>query len=180
MVLPTLLAVCESAAADSAEIAPMPSSAPAEATETNARPLNNAKALRLLEPFYAALTATSAAQIAPLLKQVTDRHWHSCSGIGNCEDRATVIARWSQRVERVPDMQWTLQDVLISRNTITVRAEGTGTPSGDFLGVPHSGRSFRILAIDIHTVVNGRILRTWHVEDWGTAIRQLSGNQPAR
>jgi hypothetical protein len=29
------------------------------------------------------------------------------------------------------------------------------------------------MSIDVHTVEGGRIVRTYHVEDWAGAIRQL-------
>jgi predicted ester cyclase len=42
------------------------------------------------------------------------------------------------------------------------------------MGVPHAGRSFKILAIDIHTVENGKMVgKSYHVEDWMGAARQL-------
>ena len=59
---------------------------------------------------------------------------------------------------------------------VIVRGEGSGTPAGEFMGVPHGGRNFRILAIDIHTVRDGKLTgRTYHVEDWMGATRQLNG-----
>ena len=42
------------------------------------------------------------------------------------------------------------------------------------MGVPHGGKSFRIMSIDIHTVENGKLTRAYHVEDWMSAVRQLS------
>jgi predicted ester cyclase len=54
-----------------------------------------------------------------------------------------------------------------------VRDEVTGTPAGDLLGVPHSGKSFRIMAVDIQTIRDGRIAKTFHMENWLSAIGQL-------
>ena len=59
--------------------------------------------------------------------------------------------------------------------TVIVRSRATGTPKGPFFGVDGQGRSFDIMAIDIHTVENGKITRSYHVEDWAGALRQLSG-----
>ncbi len=43
------------------------------------------------------------------------------------------------------------------------------------MGVDTDGsKSFEIMAIDIHTVVDGRIVELHHLEDWPTAIAQLS------
>jgi hypothetical protein len=38
-----------------------------------------------------------------------------------------------------------------------------------------SGKNFKIMAIDVHTVEDGKIKRTYHLEDWAGAMRQLSG-----
>jgi predicted ester cyclase len=48
-----------------------------------------------------------------------------------------------------------------------------GTPSGEFFGVPHSGKSFKTLAIDIQTVEGGKIVKTYHLENSINALGQL-------
>ena len=55
-----------------------------------------------------------------------------------------------------------------------MRGEASGTPAGPFFGVPHGGKSFRVMSIDIHTVENGKLVTAYHVEDWASAVRQLS------
>ena len=48
------------------------------------------------------------------------------------------------------------------------------------MGVPTDGtKSFKILTIDMHTVKDGKILETHHVEDWATAMRQLKPKDDA-
>ena len=59
-------------------------------------------------------------------------------------------------------------------NRFVVRSRVTGTPAAPFFGAPHTGKSFDIMTIDIHTVENGLIARSYHVEDWAGAIRQLT------
>ena len=39
------------------------------------------------------------------------------------------------------------------------------------------GRSFKTMAIDIHEVLDGKIKKTWHFEDWLTALEQLLAKQ---
>ncbi|MEM7255197.1 MAG: ester cyclase [Pseudomonadota bacterium] len=56
---------------------------------------------------------------------------------------------------------------------VVVRSRATGTPAGPLFGVDGKGKGFDILAIDIHTVANGKIVRSYHVEDWAGALRQL-------
>jgi predicted ester cyclase len=47
------------------------------------------------------------------------------------------------------------------------------TPAGDLFGVPHTGKSFRMMAIDIQTVKDGKISKTYHMENWPSALGQL-------
>ena len=56
---------------------------------------------------------------------------------------------------------------------MVVRGEVTGTPAGKLFGVPHTSNSFRIMAIDIQTIKDGRIAKTFHMENWLSAIGQL-------
>jgi hypothetical protein len=39
--------------------------------------------------------------------------------------------------------------------------------------MPHTGKSFRIMAFDIQTIKNGKIAKTFHVENWLGAFEQL-------
>jgi len=41
------------------------------------------------------------------------------------------------------------------------------------MGLPAKGRSINIQAIDIHELMDGKIVRTWHSEDWMTGLHQL-------
>jgi predicted ester cyclase len=64
--------------------------------------------------------------------------------------------------------------VLKSGNRVIVRGEASGTPAGDFMGVRHGGKSFKLMSIDVHTIADGKLTRSYHLEDWMGAVRQLS------
>jgi predicted ester cyclase len=61
-----------------------------------------------------------------------------------------------------------------SGDFVTVRSRATGTPVAPFFGVDGEGRSFDIMTIDIHELADGKIVRSYHVEDWAGALQQLS------
>ena len=42
-----------------------------------------------------------------------------------------------------------IKGVLVAGKRVVVRGEVSGTPAGDLFGVAHTGKSFRIMAIDI-------------------------------
>jgi predicted ester cyclase len=74
----------------------------------------------------------------------------------------------------IPNLTWEPQDIANDGNKYVVRSLVTGTPNGDFMGLPTDGtKSFKIMSIDFHTVIDGKLTSVHHLEDWGTAIKQL-------
>ena len=127
-------------------------------------------------PFYKALNAEFAGDSADLIRQATSADWVSCRGNDACNTRDEVIAGVAGRLKSVPDLKWQIKDVIVSGNQVTVRGEATGTPAGEFFGAPHTGKSFRVMSIDVHTLQDGKMVRSWHIEDWLGAVRQLGAN----
>ena len=64
--------------------------------------------------------------------------------------------------------------MLVSGNQVTIRSEATGTPAGEFMGAPYSGKSFKLMSIDVHTLEGGKMIRSYRIEDWMGAVRQLT------
>ena len=127
-------------------------------------------------PFYQALNAEFVKDSADLIRQATASEWVSCRGNDVCNSRDEVIAGVGARLKSVPDLKWQIKEVLVSGNQVTVRGEATGTPSGEFFGAAHTGKSFKVMSIDVHTIEGGKMVRSYHVEDWMGAVRQLSAN----
>jgi len=109
------------------------------------------------------------------LEEPTTPDWKNCSTNDASESRAATIERWTARILRVPDMCLEIKEILVSGSIIIVRGEATGTPSGPFMGVEPAGHSFWLMTLDIHEVEDGLVSRTYHVEDWGRALRQHRG-----
>jgi hypothetical protein len=125
-------------------------------------------------PFYKSLNAEFAPVSADLIRQATAPDWVSCRGNNDCNTRDQVIAGVAARLKSVPDLKWEIKEIAVSGNQVIVRGEATGTPAGEFMGAPHSGKSFRLMSIDVHTLEGGKMVRSYHVEDWIGAVRQLT------
>ncbi len=125
-------------------------------------------------PFYKALNAEFANDSPELIRQSTAPQWVSCRGNDICNTRDEVIAGIGQRLKSVPDLKWEIKEIVVSGDQVTVRGEATGTPAGEFMGAPHSGKSFKLMSIDVHTLEGGKMVRSYHIEDWMGAVRQLS------
>jgi predicted ester cyclase len=129
----------------------------------------------VVAPFYDGLNAAPGKDVAGVLRQATAPDWVSCGANDVCGAREQVIAAIAGRHKAIPDLKWEIKEVLVSGNRVTVRGEATGTPAGEFMGVPHGGQSFKLMSIDVHTIEAGKLVRSYHVEDWLGAVRQLSG-----
>ena len=55
--------------------------------------------------------------------------------------------------------------------------KATGTPAGEFWGTKPTGKSFKTMAIDIFTVKDGKLATAYHVENWMTALHQISDSK---
>lgn len=72
-----------------------------------------------------------------------------------------------------PDLDIKIEDVLQECNKVIVRSTIAGTQRGALMGFPAKHRKISIQAIDIHEFKDGKIVRTWHTEDWMSGVHQL-------
>jgi len=72
-----------------------------------------------------------------------------------------------------PDLKLTIEDILQEGDKVVVRARMAGTQKGAFMGFPSKNRKMDIQVVDIHEFKDGKIVRTWHTEDWMSGLRQL-------
>ena len=146
------------------------------ASPAGAQTLTVENAHAIVTPFYEALNRPAGKDVVKLIEQATSPDWMTCGGNDACIPREKFIGGFKGRGEALPDVKWEIKEVLIAGDRIIVRGEASGTPSGVFRGIPASGKSFKVMAIDVHTIENGKMKRTYHVEDWAGAMRQLSGD----
>lgn len=72
-----------------------------------------------------------------------------------------------------PDLKITIDEILQDGTKLTVRSRISGTQRKTFMGFPAKNRTMTIQAIDIHEFKDGKIIHTWHSEDWMTGLHQL-------
>ena len=121
--------------------------------------------------------ATLPTDIAALHEKAVTPDYRSFTGDGPGESwgRDVSIKVIAGFATSIPDMKFEIKDVLVAGNRVVVRGEVSGTPAGDLFGglIPHTGKSFRIMAIDIQAITSGRIRQTYHMENWFAALTQL-------
>ena len=141
-----------------------------------AQELTEAQARAVIAPWYGLFNQPAAADVVKTVhEQQLSPDYQSCWGVlpGECWGREQSMKVVANFARSIPDMKFDIKEVLVSGNRVIVRGEVSGTPSGDLFGVPHSGKSFRIMAIDIQTVRDGKMVHTYHLENWLSALGQL-------
>ncbi|MEY1554359.1 ester cyclase [Yoonia sp. R2331] len=125
--------------------------------------------------FYEDLLTTPADATAEAVRAVVAEDWKSTPtplGGPGAEGFLTTLGAFGGLI---PDLKWEVQEIWQDGDTYIVRGIATGTPQGPFLGVdPATGKSFEIMSIDVHRVEDGRLKESYHIEEWLTAISQLT------
>jgi predicted ester cyclase len=129
----------------------------------------------VVQKFYDFLSNPASTESAAALKAVTADNFESIGDYsGKSKSREAFMGQVGGFGKLIPDLKWAPQEMIEQGGKVVVRSRATGTPQGPLFGVDGKGKSFDIMSIDIHTVVNGKIVQTQHVEDWSGALRQLS------
>jgi len=131
----------------------------------------------IVTPFYTkCLTVNADTNVAETMNQILADSFQS-KGAADVKGKEQLIGQIQFFWKLIPDLKWEIQEMIQEGNQVVVRSMASGTPNGNFMGVQADGtKSFRTMTIDIHTVQNGQVVEVHHLEDWATAIRQLSAN----
>ncbi len=75
------------------------------------------------------------------------------------------------------DFKYQVQEVIVAKDKVVCRALLSGKQVGEFLGIPPTNRRVEMMTMEIHTVKDGLIIETWHIEDFFGAMRQLTAGE---
>ena len=77
-----------------------------------------------------------------------------------------------------PDIQWTLEELIVEGEKIAARYTMRGTHEGTFFGVPATGRRIAVQAMNFYVVVDGKIVGERGLPDLLGLMQQI-GAVPA-
>jgi len=127
----------------------------------------------LIAFYRKALTVNTETTPAQVLAEVLADNFVS-NGSVESKTKDQLIGQVGFFWKLIPDLKWEPQDIVCEGNKYVVRSIATGTPNGDFMGLPTDGtKSFKIMTIDIHRFEYGKDVEVHHLEYWGTAMKQL-------
>jgi predicted ester cyclase len=73
----------------------------------------------------------------------------------------------------MPDYHTRIDDLIAEGDKVAVRVTITGTHTGNFWGVPPTGRQVHLTGIYIVRIANGKIVEHWGEENGLRVFRQL-------
>lgn len=128
----------------------------------------------IVRPFYTdCLTVNTHTDATTVMGKVLADDFKSMNGL-ETKTKEQLMGQVQFFWKLVPDLKWEIQEMLQDGNRVIVRSMASGSPKGDFMGMPLSGsKSFNIMTIDIHTVEGNQIKQVYHLEDWASAMKQL-------
>lgn len=125
----------------------------------SAQTFTNAQARAIIAPWYGLFNVATLGDVKAVHEQVLTADYESCSGYlpNECSGGDTSVKVVDNFSNSIPDLKFDIKEVLVAGDRIVVRGEVTGTPARDLFGLSPTGKSFRIMAIDIQTIREGRI-----------------------
>ena len=138
------------------------------------------RASRIVAPLYEALNKPQNKDVPALLAQACHADYTSYSTNEEWLSRDALAEVFQQIGASVPDLAWSVRDIMVSGDRVIVRGEATGTPVGEFFGSRPTGRSFRTMALDVFTVRGDKLAAAFHVENWVGAVQQIQRSDSSK
>jgi steroid delta-isomerase-like uncharacterized protein len=83
-----------------------------------------------------------------------------------------------QRVSAgISDPKMTVEDMIAEGDRVAVRLTSSATHTGEFMGMPPTGKRYEIGEIHIFRIRDGRVCEHWHQADFTGMMQQL-GTSP--
>jgi len=122
---------------------------------------------RFYEPFRTGDTST--------FDQVLAEDWVDIPlAPGQQQGPAGMAAQIALFRTAMPDYDVTHEDLIAAGDKVAVRNTVSGTHQGAFMGHQPTGRRIEMRTMDVHQVRDGKIVTTWHLEDFAGLMAQLT------
>jgi steroid delta-isomerase-like uncharacterized protein len=113
-----------------------------------------------------------AAKIPLILQKWMDPKgvYHTTSGDLNYERYGQYVATL---FTAFPDFNFAIEDMIAAEDKVVARYTSTGTHKKPFMGIPATGKSFKINGIGIARFAGGKAVEGWGLQDTFGMMQQL-------
>ncbi|WP_018681556.1 ester cyclase [Actinokineospora enzanensis] len=88
----------------------------------------------------------------------------------------TAVEFWRRSF---PDFHCTIEHMIADGDYVAHRFSTTGTHTGQLGEMPPSGRTFRVSGVDMHRVVDGKVVESWISDDFPRILIEIGVLKPA-
>ena len=137
--------------------------------------LTEAQVKAVLDPWYSQFTVANRGDVRAIEEKVVSPEFETCNGSlpRECWGREDSIRVITSLGKAIPDLKFEIKETIIAGDRVIVRGEVSGTPVAPMFGQPATGKSFRMMTLDLQTIQGGKLVRTYHMENWLSALTQL-------
>ncbi len=125
----------------------------------------------LCRRLYAAVSTGDYDVIDQLV--VPDFVEHTMVAPGMPEGREGLKALFRMIRQAMPDMVMTPEDIVAEGDRVAIRAVMTGTQTGEWMGIPASGKHVEITVMDLDRIENNQFVEHWGVGDVMALMTQI-------
>ena len=148
-------------AAPTARLAPNPATDPT-------REENKAAARRVLEEVFPANDETALREL------MDDEFVNHEAPPGTPPGLGSVTVFMNMLFHAFSDQRWTINEVIAEGDLVAIHCIHSGRHTGNFFGLPATGRQFAYKQMHLIGMRNGKGLEHWAVRDEAALMRQLT------
>ena len=111
-----------------------------------------------------------------------ERYFTSTATFNGNPDLARQIARVTEIRRAFPDLEMTIEQQIAEGPWVATRVTYRGTHTGEFAGVPATGRRIEYAGTAMDRLENGKVVEMWHTVNMHLVMRQITegGDQPQK
>jgi len=95
-------------------------------------------------------------------------------GLGPTGDRESLKQLVGALLVAFPDMRFEIEQLLAEGDKVFLHVIGRGTHTGEFMGIPATGRSVLLAAMSVVRAVDGKCAERWNITDGTGLMQQLT------
>ena len=123
--------------------------------------------------FQKMMSALNSKDLTTLESVVADDFVDNDAMPGMAADREGMINMMHMFLGAFPDLNLTVNHWVAEGELVVGAMTTSGTQTGEFMGMPPSGKKFSMSEMHIARVANGKIVRHWGVGDHMSMMQQL-------
>ena len=90
-------------------------------------------------------------------------------------DRKDLVGLFVGRLQVIPDFRSTIIDLIAEGDKVVALGRDTGTPTGEYMGIPPTGKSFNMTWVDVYRIRKGQLVEMLVEANLDTMRQQLAG-----